>query len=398
MNGSFFIVFDTSTHAAYYSDVHQVLALPEGAVIRYEYKRLLYKADAAAEIERIAAHPSELPRPVLLMYGEKLGFAHGDPDPDKMLTVADSVFIPTRSAELVAVAIVRGADRADDVLYLHLKLKGFVRPDAKPVQALVAALEAANSLPFGDKRTQYAWISLLPAGLTPHATELVSDDQEIWPAVIDAFVLGPTQFVNDVFWRVRGLFEENKGAQTTEVQPVDRPTNERVHSERYRRDYLLKESKRYLVTIQTHSPEAHGVNVPAGSTIAMTSEDDDQGLLKLAADPLPIVPNQLASKRFSISTDSAIDTRFTGIHLETQVPGHASKYPPGSECSLTFSIRKEHWRLSLGIVLMLLGTGVGGYVGGAKPGGWLSAGLAVAAALLLTIGGWLLSRQFKFGR
>lgn len=32
MTDSFFIVFDTCTHAAYYSDVHQVLSLPEGAL------------------------------------------------------------------------------------------------------------------------------------------------------------------------------------------------------------------------------------------------------------------------------------------------------------------------------------------------------------------------------
>jgi len=332
------------------------------------------------------------------MYGEKQGFTHGDRDPNTMLTVADSVFIPTRSAELVGVAVVPGAETADDVVYLHLKLKGFIRPDTAAVRSLVAALEAANSLPFGDKRTQYVWISLLPPAMAAHAAELVSDDQEAWPTVVDAFVLTPTQFEKDVFWRVRGLFEEQDGAPANEVHLIDRGTNERVHPDRYRRDYPLMEAKRYLVTIQTHSPEAHGVNMQAGSTIAMTSEDDDQALLKLASDPLQIVPNQVASKRFSISTDSAIDTRFTGIHLETQVPDHTSTYPPGSECSLTFSICKDRWRLLFGIILVLLATGITGYIAGAKPDGWTSAVLAVSAALFLAIAGWLLSRQFKIGK
>jgi hypothetical protein len=85
---SFFIVFDTCTHAAYYADVHQVLSLPEGAVIRYEYKRLLFKDKAAAEIDYLVQQPSELPRPVLLMDGEKQGFTHGDRDPNTMLTFA----------------------------------------------------------------------------------------------------------------------------------------------------------------------------------------------------------------------------------------------------------------------------------------------------------------------
>ena len=32
----FFVIFDTCTHAAYYGDVHEVLALPAGAIVRYD--------------------------------------------------------------------------------------------------------------------------------------------------------------------------------------------------------------------------------------------------------------------------------------------------------------------------------------------------------------------------
>lgn len=398
MTKQFFVVFDTCTQAAYYSDVHQVLALPEGAVIRYEYKRRLFKADAAAEIDRLTAHPSGLPLPVLLMYGQKQGFAQNSPEPTTMLSRADSVFIPTRAADLVAVFVDKGAEASEDILYLHLRLRGFVSPDAPAVQTLITALEADNALPFGDKATQYKWISLLPPALAGDAIQLTSNDQTVWPAVVDRFVTAPTQFKDDVFWRVRGLSEERGGGHAEEVKLVDRATNDRVHADRFRCDYPLSESKRYLVTIQTHSPQAHGANVPAGATIAMTSEDDDQALLKLAADPLPVVPNQVASKRFSISTDAAIDTRFTGIRLETQVPGAVGKFPPGSTCSLTFSIRKERWRLFVGFALMLLGTAIASYATGAKPDGWTSAALGVAGVLCLAVGGWLLTRQFKLGK
>jgi hypothetical protein len=398
MHMAFFIVFDTCTHASYYGDVHQVLALPEGAVIRYEYKRSLFKADAGSAVDDLARDPSSLPVPALLMYGEKRGFVQGSPAPDTMLTRSDSLFVPTRSANLVAVAVDHGPLPAEDVLYLHLQLRGFVRPDLPGIGELIEALEGANSLPFGDRGKQCTWISLLPASMVAKDHQLTTDDQTAWPTVVDSFVTLPTQFKDDVFWRVRGLSEEKSGAPTREISLVDRPTNLRVHSNRWRRDYPLNESKRYSVTIQTCSPQEHGHNVPAGSTIAMTSSDDDQGLLKLAADPLPIVPNQIDSKRFSISTDSALDTRFTGIHLETQVPGHTSSYPPGSECSLTFSIRKVRWRFGLGIGLSLAGTAVVGYEAGAKPGGWLSAGLAAGALLLVGIGGWLLSQQFKLGK
>ena len=398
MSDSFFVVFDTCTHAAYYSDLHQVLSLPDGAIIRYEYKRILFADEAAAEIERLAHTPTDLPLPVLLMYGEKRRFRHGELDPKTMLSTRDSTFVPTRSAELVGVAIKSGAHRSDDVLYMHLKLKGFIRPEVAAIQTMVAALESADSLPFGDKQQQYTWISLLPAALDAQRTELVSDDQEAWAAVIDKLVLAPTQFEHDVFWRVRGVFEEEEGASIREVQLVDRSTNERVHVDRYRRDYPLKESKRYVVTIETYSPEAHGANVPAGASIAMTSPDDDQAMLKLAADPLRVVPNQIDSKRFSVSTDAAFDTRFTGIGLETQVPAHTSQYPAGSECSLTFMISKDRLNVFAGVISVLLGTGIVGYVAGAKPDGITGGALSALAALLIALGGWFLRRQFILGK
>lgn len=392
---TFLVVFDTCTQARYYGDVHEVLALPEGAVIRYEYKRRLYTPGAAAAIDRLAANPNSLPIPALLMYGQKIGFKHGDPEPTTMLTAADSVFLPTRSAWLKAVAIDRSAIASEDVLYLHFQLRGFVNPAAPAIDDLVAALEAANELPFGDKQTQYSWISMLPAALAGREAELVSEDQAPWTQVVDRLIQAPTQFQNDIFWRVRGLFRYKHGATGTPVPLEDRPTNERVHADRWRRDYNLTEGERYAVEIQSYSPGGHGHLVPGDASIAMTSRDDDEALLKLAADPLQIVPNQLSSKRFSISTDSAMDTRFTGIHLETQVPNHASKYPPGALCSLTFSIRKSRGRVLTGVFMLLLAAGLTGYVSGAKPDGWTAGVLAAAALLAVGVGGYLLYRQFK---
>jgi hypothetical protein len=337
----------------------------------------------------------QLPVPVLLMYGQKKGFKHGDADPSDMLRLADSDFVPTRSAWLVAAAIDSGAQRLEDVVYLYLQLRGFVSPDAPVVGELVAALEAADSLPFGDKLKQYAWIMQLPSCMAAKQNQLVSDDQNSWACVVDKLIMIPTQFENDVFWRVRGLHEFRGGVATKRLELVDRATNARGHAVRWQRDFVLNESKRYAVEIQTYSPEAHGNRVPGNSSIAITSQDDDESLIRLSADPLEIVPNQLTWKRFSISTDSAVDTRYSGLHLETQLPNHTSAYPAGSLCSLTFSIRKQRWRMAFGIFLISVSAAIGGYTAVVKPGGWSAAALAVAALLSLSVGGWFLTQQFK---
>jgi hypothetical protein len=394
---SFFVVFDTCTHARYYGDVHEVLALPQGAVIRYEYKRRLFKHDAAQEVEGLALKPSELPMPVLLMYGEKNGFVQGSGDPTTMLTVADSVFVPTRSANLIAVAIDKGAASEDDVFYLHLELRGFVDPDVAEVRQLIVELDAANSLPFGVAGAQQTWISLLPASIYLQRDRLISDNPDLWSRVIDKLITLPTQFRNDVFWRVRSLSEEKNGARSNGVDLVDRSSNQRVDPHKWQRDYPLLESNRYLVEVQTYSTHDHGGTVPGGSTVALTSTDDDQGLLKLSPDPLPIVPNQVAEKRFSVTTDSALGTRYIGMRLETQVPGHTSQFPAGSMCTFTFSIRKDRTRFILGVILVLVSIGLGAYVANAKPSTAWTVIDAVAGIMFLAVGAWLMTQQFKIG-
>jgi hypothetical protein len=250
---SFLVVFDTCTHARYYGDVHQVLSLPSGAVIRYEYKRKLFKNDAASAIEHLIRHPNLLPVPALLMYGEKRGFVHGTNEPTTMLTQADSVFIPTRSAHLVAVAIEEAGASSEDVLYMHFQLRGFVSPDTPVVGTLISALEAADSLPFGHPQQQYTWISLLPSSLTAQENQLVSDEQTPWTKVVEKFVVTPTQFEKDVFWRVRNLVEIKGGQPRSAISLVDRRTNLRVHTDSWFRDYRVIEGERYAVALQTYS-------------------------------------------------------------------------------------------------------------------------------------------------
>jgi hypothetical protein len=275
-------------------------------------------------------------------------------------------------------------------------MRGFIDPDSKWLEPMVRALEGANSLPFGRRNEQHAWISLLPDSLQAHRGALVSDDQLPWSKVIDSLVTAPTQFEKDVFWRVRQICHASHTAAPSEPLPLqDRKTNLRVHTSRWHRDYPLFEAERYEIFVQTFAPGAHGHIVPGNATIAMTSRDDDQGLMKLSANPLEIVPNETSSQRFSIDTDTALESRYAGVRLETQVPGWTSPYPAGSMCTLTFAIRKRFYRLILGVALLLGAVLAAGSAAGAKINALEKGGLAVLALLLTAVGGWLLTKQFK---
>lgn len=393
----FFVVFDTCTHARYYGDVHEVLAMPAGGIIRYEYKRSLFKPDAAAALDALCADASALPIDTLLMYGQKRNYRQGEPDPKEMLRWRDSDFIPTRSATIVAVARIQGAKPASDVFHFHLQMKGFVDPDAPAIAPMVQAMEAADALPFGGEN-QHTWVSLLPAPLDARRAELRSDNQQLWANVVDKFVLLDTQFKNDVFWRVREICEVSRANRPGMPLPLqDRNTNQQVHTSRWHRDYLLHDTEAYEIFIETHSPGAHGNLIPRNATMAMTSSDDEEGLIRLSARPLDIVPNETSSQRFSVDTNNFLDTRYSGIRLETQVPNHASAYPPGSLCTLTFAIRKKKSRLLASVLFVVVGTFLGGYATGA-PTPEVKGLCAALALLLIAFGGLLLNRQLRLSR
>jgi hypothetical protein len=178
-------------------------------------------------------------------------------------------------------------------------------------------------------------VTVAPRGARPYASRTSVDSQQLWGNVVDKFVALDTQFKNDVFWRVREVREASQTGRPGVSLPLrDRGTNERVHTSRWHRDYRLYETDRYEIFVETHSPDAHGNQVPGDATIAMTSSDDEEALIRLSALPLPIVPNETSSQRFSVDTNNVLDRRYSGIRLETQVPNHTSAYPAGSLCNL----------------------------------------------------------------
>lgn len=392
-----FVVFDTCTQAEYYADVHRVLALPEGAVLRYEYKRYLWTSEAANAIETFIDAPVGLPADALLMYGQKRDFKQGDPDPDEMLRWDDSVFVPTRSARIVSAKRTVGSSARSDVLHIDLQMQGFVNPKSDAVENLVRALEATDSLPFGDRDSQYNWVSLLPGALQASAVTLISDDQRYWQSVVDELVTLPTQFQADVFWRLTGIREARRLRRSSGAATMlafrDRDTDEGR-----RRDYPLDEAKKYEICIQTHAATGRAQQFPGNATIAVTPVDDDEGLIKLSPSPIQLRPDATATQRFSISSNNYTGTRYTGIRLDTQISStQPSVFPVGATCSVSFAIRKQWWRLVASIILFLGAVVLGGFLGAADNDldpliqglGW--GGVAVLA----TTSAWLFNKQFK---
>ncbi len=49
------VVFDTCTRSHYYADVHQLLALPAGTILRYDYQEKYFSPEAFAYLRGLSA-------------------------------------------------------------------------------------------------------------------------------------------------------------------------------------------------------------------------------------------------------------------------------------------------------------------------------------------------------
>jgi hypothetical protein len=152
-------------------------------------------------------------------------------------------------------------------------MRGFVDPASAPIEAMIRALEAEDALPFGDRDTLQTWISLLPRTLEAQRGQLISDNQSLWSRVVDAIIVAPTQFKNDIFWRVSRVAKANRSDEGA-LKLSDRRYNTPIHTDRSYRDYVLTEGDRCELFVQTHSPDAHGHQIPGNAT---NRHDDQSG-------------------------------------------------------------------------------------------------------------------------
>jgi hypothetical protein len=379
------VVFDTCTQPEYRRDVHRVLALPRGAVIRYEYKRKLISTDAANKLENFSPIAPRLP--TILIYGQLRSYQLGDPDEGlPMLTWESAVFVPTRSAVIVSVKVVRANDPKDDVFHFHLQLKGFIDPAVRELEHLIKALQQRNSLPFGDVNTQYVWVSLLPEDQQNPITSslLISDNDSAWTEVIRVLCSAGTQFSTDIFWRITGLTEV-RSTQNIDI-PLENRRGNRWGQIDWHRDYTVYQRRRYRVEYQTYDPTHHGRPVKGNATLALIPTDSE-ALVLVPTTPVGLRPNQNSSAPFSIGHSARIGGSFASLEVETQIPDwNEARFDPGSRCSLTLHITRSKATVASALILALFGCAAAA-IAAMKPELHVSRSIICAILVLLCGGG-----------
>lgn len=340
------IIFDTATKPDYYKDVHRVLALPVGAIIRYDYERRLWSAEAQAEIAAFSAQAA--PIPALLIYGQDKDYKKGDPDPRGMLTQKNAFFVPTRFAHIVNYAVEPNlADRERENLNIHLQLDGFVDPTTEAIDKLIAALEAKDELPF-DRDRGYIWVSKCPEGVSQEA--LSENDEGHWPAVIDRFASKPSQFAGDVFWRVLDFDRVTQKGANAKLKLKSRVSNTFGDLEKWNRDFPLSDIEEYSVSIKNHIPVAEDRELPPNAVIA--AREDTTSRLQLPDHQVALERNRVARLKVGVADIDFSEEKYAELRVHTETGTQEDHgYPPGSLVELTVSLSKDRQRLVAGVIL-----------------------------------------------
>jgi hypothetical protein len=339
------VVFDTCTRPQYYADVHQLLALPAGTILRYDYQEKYFSPEAFSYLRQLKE--SDCPIDVVLFYGQFEDYAKGGEDPKgRMLDPATSLLIPTRFARLRNVAFeerVGGDDQSRSIVYFHMELAGFPNPDSPAIRSLLDMLAAKRELPFEK------WAALAPTNAD--LTAFRQDGTEFWSKVVDRLATPPSQFHGDVFWRIDHL-EKIEFSKRRTLRPRLRHTN-RFGDLEFWSDYSLDPLSRYRLALSNFVPTVEGKDLPAGAAVTISADDTEQLTLPESKQEF----RRNASTQFKISVRAVTDIapRHIALSVRTHMPGHAGDYSPGSLADISVMTGISGYRVAGTLALALLG-------------------------------------------
>jgi hypothetical protein len=334
----FWVIFDTSTKRDYYRDVHNLLALPPGATIRYDYNQNHLSASALEE----ARKSSVFTKKVLVAYAQSKNFKKGGADPRGPIPYQQGLWVATRLANL------RHLQFSVNRYYFYQEVLGFPATDETAFGAIIQAL--GEDIPF----VKWVAVSNLDNRFDTLGRGTASEN---WASVINQIGNFPSQFAGDSFWRITKVAS---GPLRSDIRPV----------------------------IRDHSEVAGGSETITGVESVFPIFELDKMALQIesrlpeaAEEPKDKEPEAARNVTFETAPDSAIKDlngrtltlrRYAPEWIETEV-GESDRisaqlcdltmktgpatgaYPIGPEFSLRFRAIKKPWRAYLALLSGIVG-------------------------------------------
>jgi hypothetical protein len=235
----FWVIFDTSTKRDYYRDVHNLLALPPGSTIRYDYSQGLLSAAAIAEANKGDAGTTK----VLVAYAQEKNYKKGDAGPKGPLAYPEGIWTGTRIADLRHLRFVGNR------YYFDLEVLGYPADDSAAFHSIMLALSAAQEIPFAK------WIAVSDQDANFQSL-LHGEMSDNWASVINRLGQFPSQFAGDSFWRVAKIA---RSLQKSSITPLLIPRTEIIGNQEIKTGieavYPIFELEKLGFEIESRLPE-----------------------------------------------------------------------------------------------------------------------------------------------
>ncbi len=386
------VIFDTaatSNRPAYYKDVHDLLALPVGAMCRYNYRRDYLSAAALRLVEQSREIPAVGRIPAILVYWQLPSYQRYEKAPSSAEWANEkALFAVTRLATVHAIV------ESSREVWLDLELSQYpVTDSSKVASPLISELISSDQTPplswVTVAKDRDLWQRLHGEVCSPSAL----DDR--WQKVVDALGTSPMQFAGDVFFRVRNVY--TSGWKSTPIKNRVEPRVLRLGGDAMdEAEYVVTEGSTIAVEIATTTPStveepldgAPG-NVTAASSFVssvVTVTPDAQAHIRLVGgSKVPLRPHGIQAVQLRVSRTEEVSERQAGVNFEAPMqPAPHSDWCGGAGVSLRFRVRKEISVLVASVVLLAAGAWFS-FLSVSTPPDHLTRKGAYAAAVTLTV-------------
>jgi hypothetical protein len=336
----FWIIFDTSTKRDYYRDVHNLLALPPGGTIRYDYNKV-HLTDGA--IERAKETTNKRPSEVLLVYAQDRNFSKGGRDYIGPLSQADAFWIGTR------LGLLRHLFDHVDRYYFDLEVTGYPSSDRDALSRILTPLISDSEVPFNK------WVGISEAN-QDLAKLKVGGFAHNWSALVDTIGMAPSQFSGDSFWRIARILSGGNSAQVVpalEQRTMERD-GQRVVTEVYG-VYPVQELSSITVEVESRTPgpgaEPIESEPPTPRTISFIASSDSS---LAGLNGRTVVLRRYATDRIDGEVGATDRIKDVDVDLRLATGPDSGAFPTGPELTLHFRISKQPGRSYAALVLAVI--------------------------------------------
>ena len=383
-NTRFWIIFDTCTRPEYYRDVHNLLALPYGSTISYDYRDKYLSLTA----KTAASNPETAPSRILLIYAQWNQYRRGGDNPPRSTPSSEMLWVPTRLAEMQLIPPPEGGTN----FFFDFKVLGYPKVDTTALMKILNPLIAAAEVPF------HKWVCLSD-DLQALASLQEGKSDDNWQSIVDHLGSPPMQFSPDSFMRLKGPFRGSKGRLLPPRYVKEKQTtDDRLEVRKIISLYDVYDGESFSIEVISHSPPPSDERAieSIGVQRRLEIKPEKEGFLSIPADTsldLRQYTRQIVRIRATRSED--MDEKGEAIRFNLGVG--ADGWPMGADFLLRFNIQRKALKVLaalflgvIGAVLLALTTKL-----------WdlnpiLGVSAAVIGILLVVITGLLLTGRLSF--